>query len=145
MTSLVQFTPRTTLDLFRRDPFFGRFFEGFLDEGTESAHAWMPAMDLIDEDDALLVNLEIPGIDPKEIEVNLQGDVLTVRGERKSEYEENKGKWLRREQVYGSFQRSVKLPYPVEADKVKAKTHNGVMSIRLPKAQEVIGRRIPVE
>lgn len=130
---------------FLGDPFFGRFFD-LLEEGgwERPAKEWYPALDMVEEGDHLALRFELPGIDPKSIDVQLSGDRLTISGERKFEKTET-AKVLKREQVYGTFSRSVTLPYHVDATKVKATYENGVMNIELPKAEEFIGRQIPVE
>jgi HSP20 family protein len=145
MSALIRWNPRLEMEPFSRDPVFRRFFDLF-EEGRAEDQAWSPAMDLIDESDRLVARVEIPGIDPKNVAVNIQGDILTIKGERKDEqsHQEN-GRVLRREQIYGAFQRAVQLPYRVNVDKVKASCQNGIMTITMPKAQEHIGREVPVE
>jgi|RhiMethySRZTD1v2_1073278.scaffolds.fasta_scaffold420486_2 HSP20 family protein len=145
--SLIRWTPRTEQELFGRDPIFSRLFnlvdiDSF---GGNSERTWCPPMDLVEEKDRLLAHVELPGIDPKSVQVSLQGDLLMIQGERKEEHEETQGKYLRREHAYGSFQRSVQLPYHVQADKVKAQYKNGIMTIVLPTAEEQVGRQILVE
>ncbi len=143
--TLVRFMPRTGLESLNRDPFFRGLYEA-LDNATAATEprAWYPPMDLVDDDDKLVVSVQVPGLEPKDVHVTLQDDVLTVSGERKFEGPA-KGKVLKSEQVYGKFTRTVELPYRVQADKVKAQYKNGVMTIALPKAEEHIGRSIPVE
>lgn len=144
--SLVRWTPRTELDSFWRDPFLRRFYDVFNDTDSGNVErAWYPAMDLREEKDRLLVKVEVPGIEPKDVQIDLQGDVLTVRGERQREDEKSQGKYLTREQVYGSFARTVQLPYRIQADKVSAQYKNGVLTITLPKAEEHVGRQIQIE
>ena len=141
MNTIVR-TPRFSLEL---DPFFRELF-GTVDSAlaTTKSRAWYPAMDLVDDDDKIVVRVEVPGMDAKDVQVTLQDDVLTVSGERKQD-NDSKSKVLKREQIYGAFSRTVELPYRVQADKVKAQYRNGVMTITLPKAEEHIGRSIPVE
>jgi len=132
------------------DPFFDRFVQQvndvFGDWSTQSAdRTWFPAMDLVEEKDRLLVQLELPGVDPKNVEINLQGDLLNVSGERKDTSERAEGKVLKREHSYGVFQRTLQLPFRVQSDKVKATYEKGVMTISLPKVEEQVGRQIPVE
>ncbi len=144
MSALIRWNPRTELDPLARDPFFQRFFEMF-SEGRDEQRAWYPAMDLLEEKDRFIARLELPGIDPKDVQVTLEGEMLLVRGERREEREERKeGRYLHREHVVGAFQRSVQLPHRVKADKVKASCRNGIMTIELPKAEEYVGRQIPV-
>lgn len=145
--SLIRWTPRTELEPYGRDPIIRSFFDLVDGDyfGGNSERTWCPPMDLVEEKDRLLAHVELPGIDPKSVQVSLQGDLLVIQGERKEEHEETQGKYLKREHAYGSFQRSVQLPYHVQADKVKAQYKNGIMTIVLPKAEEYVGRQIPVE
>ena len=145
--ALIRWSPKTELQTFGSDPFFRRFFDLFDTEflGGNGERTWYPPMDLVEEKDRLLVHLELPGIDAKSVQVNLQGDLLVIQGERKEEREETQGKYLKREHAYGSFQRSVQLPYHVQAENVKAQYKNGIMTIVLPKVEEYVGRQIPVE
>lgn len=145
--SLVRWKPRS--DSFM-DPFFDRFAqqvnEMFGDWPLESTNrTWYPALDLVEEKDRILVRLELPGIDPKNVDINLQANLLTISGERKDEFESTEGRVLKREQVYGTFQRTLQLPYRVHSEKVKATYEKGVMTISLPKVEEQVGRQIQVE
>ena len=79
------------------------------------------------------------------MQIHLQDDLLTIQGDRKAETKSEDGKILKRERVVGPFTRSVQLPYRVQAEKVKATYRNGVMTVHLPKAEEQVGRQIPVE
>lgn len=145
--SLVRWQPRSD---FFMDPFFDRLdrqvSELFGDWPYEGATKnWYPAMDLVEEKDRLVLRLELPGIDPKAVEINLQGNLLTIQGERKEESEIEDGTILKRERRVGTFQRTLQLPYGVQSDKVKASYDKGVMTISLPKLEAQIGRQIPVE
>ena len=145
--SLTRWTPRTEPGPYGGDPIFRRFFD-LVDSdffGGDSAHAWCPPMNLVEEKDRLLAHVELPGIDPTSVQVSLQGDLLVIQGQHQGEHEETQAKYLKREHASGPFQRSVQLPYHVQADKVKAHYKNGIMTIVLPKAQEDVGRQIPVE
>lgn len=145
--TMIRLLPRTEVDRFGRDPFFRGLWDMFDDRNVAPAtDAWYPAMHVRDAEDRLIVNVDLPGIDPKDVQINLQNDVLRIEGERKYENEtETKTKALVREQVYGKFARTFELPYRVQVDKVKAQAHNGVLTIVLPKAEEHLGRQIPVE
>jgi HSP20 family protein len=145
MSTFIYLDPRYDPNSLVRGPYFRRFSDIF-ETGPEENGSWYPAMDLIEEKDRLVVHVEIPGIDPKNIEVNVQGAALTVSGERKLDHEEKeKGRVLKREHVYGAFRRTIQLPSHVDVDKVRATFTNGVMTVILPKAEERIGRKIPVE
>jgi len=142
--ALIRWTPRDEMDVFAHDPLFRRMFD-LASDHVAGESAWHPALDLVEEKDRLVAHLEMPGVDPAQVQIHLQGDQLTIQGERKAESKSEHGKILKRELVVGAFTRSVQLPYPVQADKVKASYRNGVMTIHLPKAEEHVGRQIPVE
>lgn len=145
--TLIRWRPRSESLLL--DPFFARFDDLFRDwQSTQSPSTrnWYPAMDLVDEKDKLVARLELPGVDPKTVQINLQGDMLTVSGTREDlMVEKEDQKVLKREHSYGAFQRTVELPYRVKAESVKATYKNGVMTIDMPKAEEYVGRQIPIE
>jgi len=87
----------------------------------------------------------LPGLTEKDVEVNLSGDVLTIKGERKEETEEKDENYYRKERVYGTFIRQIQIPKKIKADQVKAKFKNGVLHITLPKAEEAIEKGIKIE
>lgn len=119
------------------DNFFGR--EAYYGMG------WSPSIDIAENDDEIIIKAEIPGIDPKDIDISIAGDTLTIKGEKKEE-KENKGKHYHRvERSYGSFTRTIDLPAPVMTDKVKAEDHNGVLEITLPKMEKAKAKRITVK
>ncbi len=105
---------------------------------------WAPALDVSETDDAVLVHAEVPGIDPKDIEVTVVGDTLTIRGEKSDETKQSGRNYHRIERRYGSFTRSLTLPASVDPDKVTATARNGVLEIRLPKREEAKAKRIEV-
>lgn len=125
-----------------------RLFSNFMD-GDEDwslpAEGFVPAIDVTDKAERLVVKVEVPGIPAEDIEVSVQNDVLTISGERKSEKEEKGEHSVRREFSYGRFARSLSLPCPVESDKVEATCDNGVLMITLPKAQAAKSKPIPIK
>jgi HSP20 family protein len=121
---------------------FGRFFPSW---SEERSYAWMPAVDMVDEKDEIVVKADLPGLDQKDIEVTVQDGTLMIRGERKEEKEEKKEGYYYAERSYGTFVRSLTLPTGVEADKVKASFAKGVLEVHLPKAKEAKGRTIEVK
>jgi HSP20 family protein len=104
-----------------------------------------PAMDMYQTDDEVVVKAALPGFNADEVQINITGDVLTIRGERKHEEEEKEKAWHIREQRWGSFERSVALPTAVTSDKASADFENGILTITLPKAEEVKPRTITVK
>jgi HSP20 family protein len=106
---------------------------------------WMPKLDVAEGKDAFLVKAEIPGIDPKEIGLTLEGDILTIKGEKKIEKEEKYDHYHRMETGYGVFARAIPLPAPVEAGHVTATFKNGVLTVKLPKGMATKGTMIPIK
>ncbi|MGB9777007.1 MAG: Hsp20/alpha crystallin family protein [Anaerolineae bacterium] len=104
-----------------------------------------PAVDMYETDTAVVVKAAMPGVDPKDVEINVTGDTLTIRGEVKKEEEVKEEKYLRRERYYGSFCRSFLLPTQVVADDAEAVFENGVLTLTLPKAEEVKPKTIKVK
>jgi HSP20 family protein len=106
---------------------------------------WLPAVDVAEAPDKVTVKAEVPGLDPKEIDISLVGDVLTIKGEKKSEREEKKENYHLVERSYGSFARSIRLPAPVNADQIEAKYDKGVLTITCPKQEEVKPKAIEIK
>jgi HSP20 family protein len=122
-----------------------RLFEGFgRDLGWSSGDlpvgALAPSIDVTESDTELRIEAEMPGVDEKDVEVTLTDNVLTVRGEKKAEREEKKKDYHLVERSYGSYARSVTLPFAAEADKAKASFKNGVLTITLPKPPEIAAK-----
>ncbi len=106
---------------------------------------WAPLADMYETKDDLFVTLELPGIREKDVNVSITGDVLTVKGDRRFERDVTDEGYYRLERVYGKFGRSMPLPIPVQADKVKATYRDGVLEIRLPKVEEVKPKEIKID
>lgn len=131
---------------------FGEFFgesalaERGRESGWESA-VFVPRVDVSETDKEVKVSAELPGMDEKDISVELQDDVLTLRGEKKSEQEEKGKNWFRREQSYGSFQRAIELPAGVDAAKAVALFKKGVLTFTAPKRPDEQAKRrtVPIQ
>ncbi|HJS17271.1 MAG TPA: Hsp20/alpha crystallin family protein [Anaerolineales bacterium] len=104
-----------------------------------------PAIDLYQTDNEVVVKASIPGIKAEEVQINITGDVLTVKGEVKHEEERKDKAWHIREHRFGSFERSVALPTAVKSDKAEAVSENGILTITLPKADEAKPRTINIK
>jgi len=104
----------------------------------------VPQTDLYEEKDKLVVKTELPGINKEELDITLEGDRLTIKAEKKEEVSEDATHHTR-ERYYGQYFRSVTLPYPVKGNKISATFDNGVLEIRLPKAEEAKARRIEIK
>ncbi|MFN3966102.1 MAG: Hsp20/alpha crystallin family protein [Endomicrobiia bacterium] len=130
------------------DKFFGRSLALKRSEPSIfDSTPWVPSIDMVDKKDSIVVKAEIPGADKKNIKVNLQDGVLTIKGEIKKEEEEKKENYYCSERYYGSFLRSIDLPVEVEKDKVKASYKDGVLTITLPKSKQAETKEteIPIE
>jgi HSP20 family protein len=127
---------------------FSRFFGD--EDRTSALDTWptgfggMPRMDLAESADDVALKVELPGVDPKEVNIQVTGNVLTVSGERKQEKEEKKRDYHYAERSFGSFRRSVQLPGTVDAEKVDATFNNGVLTVKLAKRADAKPKRITV-
>ncbi len=138
---------------FFKDPFFWDPFSHFreLDGwfGDFSPHRFQPTIDVVDEDDALCVTAELPGISKGDVQLQIEGDVLVIRGEKKHEEEKEEKGIYRGERYYGYFQRAIPLPAELDQSKAEAKFDNGVLKLRLPKLpqqqQSDAAKRIPIK
>jgi HSP20 family protein len=122
------------------DTFFGR-----PPVASPVDRGWAPPVDMYETKDDLVVSVEVPGVREKDISVSITGDVLTVKGERQFAHEVKDESFYRVERTYGKFERNIPLPMPVQADKVKASYRDGVLEVRLPKADEVKPKQIKVD
>ena len=126
-----------------------RLFEELLtrgrgrEEGLE-AGAWIPAVDIYETDDDLVVKAELPGVEKDQIGVEVKGGVLTLRGERKHEKDVKEENYHRIERGYGNFLRSFALPASVEEEKVSARLTGGVLEIHLPKKAEAKPKQVKI-
>jgi HSP20 family protein len=106
--------------------------------------AWIPALDVFEKDNKLVVKAEIPGMKEEDIDVSVVGDTLTIKGERKAETEVKDEDYYRCERSYGSFFRSIPLPSAVDANKIEASYENGVLEVTLPKTAAAKRKKVKV-
>jgi HSP20 family protein len=104
-----------------------------------------PAIDMYQTDDAVVVKASLAGIDPDELKISVTGDILTIQGEQVNETEDKQATYHIRERRWGSFSRSLTLPVPVQSDKAKAEYENGILTLTLPKAEEVRPKTITIK
>ena len=144
MSNLIRWEPaREMMSL--RDA-MDRLFDDAFTRPLSVRDGWSaPAVDMYQTDDEIVVKAALPGIKSDEVQINITGEVLTLKGEVKQNEEKKEKAWHIREQRYGSFERSVVLPTDVVADKAKAEFENGILTITLPKADEVKPRTITVK
>ena len=111
---------------------FPRFFDDAPDEAAQPAASWLPAAEGRLENGTYIIQLALPGVDPKDVEVSVMDNVLTVKGERKADPDSAGKDYFVREVAYGAFQRSFTLPEGVDAAHVEAKDANGMLEVRVP-------------
>jgi len=133
--------PVKSLEAFRReiDRLFDRFFEAM----PFSEQEFVPSVDISETDKEVIIQAEIPGIDPKDLDISLNGRLLTIKGEKRSEHEEKKENYHKIERKYGAFTRTLELPVDVDPEKVEATYKDGVLKIVFSKIEA--GKKIEVK
>ena len=131
-------------DLARLQDEVNRLFDGGPYHTSESV-GWTPSCDIYEDEEAVSLKFELAGVDPKDVDVRFENGVLTVKGERRLEKEEKRENYHRVERSYGTFSRSFSLPGSLDAEKIKAETKHGVLTITLPKKPEAKPRAIQVK
>lgn len=148
MTSLIRWSPRPDVLRTHMSRLFDDAFNDFLAPvaGREDtrAGAWMPAVDIRETADSLVFHAELPGMTKDQVELTLENNILTLKGERQFERDEERESYHRIERGYGTFNRTFALPANVKTDDVKASFDNGVLTIELPKIDEAKPRRVQI-
>src|SRR3954454_7048609 len=127
-----------------------RLFSSFFDAPSggagngETVRRWVPAMDLVETDDSFVLKADLPGLDEKDVKIEVEDGVLTVSGERKAEHEEKREGYYRVERAFGSFGRSLTLPQGVSAEAIAADFTDGVLEVRIPKPEEKRPHRVAI-
>ena len=126
------------------DRLFDRFWE---DDGENlpAIREWVPQLDFSETADTYMIRIEMPGMEPKDVQVTLQDNVLTVKGEKKKEIQQNDERFYRVERSHGIFSRSLRLLVPVDGAKVNALFKNGLLTVTVPKAPEAKASNIPIK
>jgi HSP20 family protein len=125
-----------------------RLFEDVFSEGAVARRAdggWAPVVDMFETPESVVVKLEAPGVEPSKINLAVTGDALDISGEKPGEEPPKESRWFRFERRTGEFRRRIPLPFPVDAGKIEASAKNGLVTIQLPKKQEVLPKRISVK
>jgi len=121
------------------------FNDAFERSGEESnLSAWAPAVDIYENEHELVVKADLPDVDPKDLDIRVENNILTIRGERKFEKKVNEENYLRVERAYGSFARSFTLANTVNTDAIKADYQNGVLTLTIPKREEAKPKQVKV-
>lgn len=112
---------------------------------TSRVEEWLPSVDIAEKDGNIVVKAELPGLEAKDIELSVSGDLLTLKGEKKREEETKEQDYYRREIYSGSFQRTFRLPDEVDSDKVDASFKNGILTITMPKTEGTKQKKIEIK
>jgi HSP20 family protein len=141
--ALVRWEPAREVDTLQGEVnrLFDNFFGG---AGSTRARRWVPAMDLVETEDALVLKADLPGLERDDVAIEIKDGVLNVSGERKSEHTENADGYYRVERSYGSFSRSLALPKGVDAERVSASFDKGVLEVSIPKPEERVPHRVEI-
>jgi HSP20 family protein len=145
MFEIMPLRARRELESLRRE--MDRIWEGFFGARPleEVEAVWAPSLDVKETKDKLIVQAELPGIDPKDVSISLSGGLLTIKGEKKQEKEEKEENYHLVERSYGNFVRSIRIPVGVEEDKIEASYKKGVLKITLPKSEKDKPKEIKVK
>jgi HSP20 family protein len=143
---LMPWRPFAELSSFRSE--MDRFWNKFLGEtpfARRFTEEWSPSVDISETKDKLVIKAELPGLDAKDVNVSISGDLLTIKGEKKKEKEEKDEHHHYVERYYGAFQRSFQLPVNVKTDTIEATFDKGVLEVTLPKTEEAMKKEIEIK
>jgi HSP20 family protein len=147
MMNLVRWNPfgEMTATQNRIDRMFSNpyWLTGRMDDDTNMGR-WNPAVDLYEKDDHFVIKAELPGVDKKDISIDLKDRVLTLSGERSHENEVKEENYFRKERSYGKFQRAFTLPADVDSDRIKAEFKDGLLQIEIPKPEEQKPKQVTI-
>jgi HSP20 family protein len=141
--ALQLWNPIREIERFRRD--LDSLFDRFFGEHEELPLSKTPAVESFIEGDKLVVRTDLPGLELKDVEVNVTGDILTIKGSREQRKEEKKWDFLHREVSYGSFERRLPLPKGVKAEEIKASYKDGVLELTMPVPRDMTPRKVTIE
>ena|SRR5436190_4160220 len=143
--ALVRWDPAREIDSLQSE--FNRLFDSFLGDGGSAdarARRWVPAMDLVETDDHLVLKADLPGISKDDVNIEVKDSVLTVAGERKAEHDERADGYYRIERAFGGFSRSLTLPPGIDGSAISADFTDGVLEVRIPKPEERKPQRVRI-
>jgi HSP20 family protein len=145
--AIVKFEPFSNLMTAQRefDRLFKEAFTPFFGESELSTRTWAPPVDIYETENDIVLTAELPGVDPKNVDVKVEDSTLYLKGERKFEKEVKNENYHRVERSYGSFARSFSLPNSINSDKVKAEFKDGLLTLTLPKREESKPRTIKID
>jgi HSP20 family protein len=147
--ALIRWEPVRELSTVQNE--MNRLFNTFFDSRTPShgagravARRWTPALDVVENDEHFVLRADLPGLSENDVKIEVEDNVLTISGERKSEHEQTSKGYYRVERSFGSFSRSLTLPEGVDADAIQASFDNGVLEIQIPKPEQPKPRKVQI-
>ena len=145
--ALIRWEPAAELNTIQTE--MNRLFNSLFDNPTrpstgQAVRRWTPAMDLAESGDHYVLQADLPGLSEKDVQIELEGNVLTISGERKAQRSEDTGGYRRVERSYGSFSRSLTLPKGVNPEAVEASFEHGVLEVRIPKPEQIKPRKVTI-
>lgn len=143
--ALVRWDPTREIDTLQSE--FNRLFDSFLGNGGRAdvrSRRWVPAMDLVETEDHLVLKADLPGLSREDVNIEVKDNVLTVSGERNAEHAEKADGYFRVERAFGSFSRSLSLPQGVDSSTIDAELTDGVLEVRIPKPEDRKPRRVEI-
>ena len=143
--ALVRWEPAREVDSLQSE--VNRVFDAFFGTGAGNAtraRRWVPAMDLVETERELVLKADLPGLTSDDVEIEVKDGVLTVAGERQAEHQENSEGFYRVERAFGQFSRSMTLPDGIDAAKIAADFHEGVLEVRIPKPEARKPHRVAI-
>ncbi len=144
MGALSPFRPFNELERLRRN-LEARFPRLLGEWPLETEMEYVPALESYVKDGTLVVRADMPGIDAKDVDVSVLGNVLTIKGERREKKEIKEADYIRREVSYGAYERRMTLPEGAATEKIKAQVKNGVVEVTMPVGEKLAARKVPVE
>lgn len=142
---MVRYTPNNLFDELQKEFFHSLPWAGPQDKSTVETSQWVPRIDIAENADKFVVLADVPGVNPKDIDISMENHVLTLRGHRENEYKQEEANFTRIERSSGSFYRQFTLPDSAAADKITAKSKHGVLEITIPKHEVAKARTIQVK
>lgn len=146
--ALIRWEPTREIESLQQE--VNRLFGSFFDvqggrEGTATGRRWLPAVDLVEADDHYVLHADLPGVDPKDVTVELEDDVLTIAGHRDTASTQEKGGVHRRERAYGAFSRTLTLPAGIDPGSIVARFDQGVLEVQIPKPEQQKPLRVEIQ
>jgi HSP20 family protein len=148
--ALIRWEPARELQTIQQEMnrLFGTFFDTRQQGGNGgnggTLRGWIPAMDLVEEDDHFVLRADLPGVREEDVNIELEDNVLTISGERRAEQEDRKEGYYRIERAVGAFSRSLTLPEGIDPERIEAQFENGVLTVKIPKPEEQKARRVAI-